>query len=211
MKIGFVTLGTTPRVDLDQVIASYGYEDFEVIGALDHLSQSEIEEISKTIGDAALFVRTNFGSYEIDREQLIPQIEKAANILHEKDYNAAILLCSAAFPVFTAKIPVILPTAISETMVKMMKLSPVLVCVPIENQIPFAERKWNRTGLETIVHAFNPLQTKVEEIQTYIEKTYAKQVVLDCISYSSELHLEIQKLSGIPIWNPLKLTLQAFK
>ncbi|MFF5995998.1 AroM family protein [Lysinibacillus sp. KU-BSD001] len=211
MSIGFVTLGTTPRVDLEQVIVNNGYEKFEIIGALDNLTQPEIEEISSISGNTPLFVRTNFGSYEIERDILIPYIEKATNELHQKGYNTAILLCSAAFPVFSANIPVVLPTDIIEKMVKSTKQQPVLVCVPIENQISFAQRKWSEAGIEAIVHTFNPLETTAKEIQYHIEKTGAKQVVLDCISYSSELHLELQQLSDTPIWNPLKQTLKHFK
>lgn len=210
MKIGFVTLGTTPREDLEQVIANNDYKKFEIIGALDGLTQIEIENLTDTLGDAPLFVRTNFGSYEIQRDTLIPYIETAANELHRKGYNATVLLCSGAFPAFSAKIPVVLPTEITEMLVKMMNQAPVLVCVPIENQIPFAQQKWNKTGLEVIVHSFNPLETTTKEIQECIEKSGARQVVLDCISYHSELHLELQRLSEFPIWNPLKQTLQAF-
>lgn len=211
MKIGFITLGTTPRIDLEQVISSYGYEEVEILGALDNIPQTEIEEISKITGKAPLFVRTNFGSYEIDRDLLIPYIEKAANQLHEKGYSVSILLCSAAFPDFLTKIPVILPTQLIENMVKMIKQSPILVCVPIENQVPFAQQKWSQTGIESIVHAFNPLETSANEIHHVIEKTGAKQVVLDCISYNSELNLDLQQLSKLQIWNPLKQTLLAFQ
>ncbi|MEK4423752.1 AroM family protein [Solibacillus sp. FSL K6-1523] len=211
MKVGFITLGTTPRRDLEQTIMKNGYEKFEIVGALDNLEKQKVEDISITKGDAPLFVRTNFGSYEIERDILIPYIEKAANELYLKGYNVAILLCSAAFPVFSANIPIVLPTEIIEKEVKITKQSPVLVCVPIKNQIPFAQRKWDLTGLKAIVLSFNPLETTAQEIQSYIESYNAKQVILDCISYDSELHLELQQLSNISIWNPLKQALLEFK
>lgn len=211
MRIGFITLGTTPRTDLEQVIRDNGYERFEIIGALDNVELQEIENISTTSGKEPLFVRTNYGSYEIERDTLIPYIELAANTLQLKGYSIAILLCSAAFPVFSANIPIFLPTEITEKDVKITNDSPVLVCVPIKNQIAFAQRKWDLTGLRAIVQHFNPLETTAQEIQYSIENYNVKQVVLDCISYNSELHLELEQLSNIPVWNPLKQALLEFK
>lgn len=206
--IGLLTLGTSPREDLENVVKPIIPEGkFVLKGALDNLTKSEIQSLCKKPGTYPLFVRTQYGSFTIQREALLPLLTKKAQEMAATGVKFIILLCSGDFQPFPTTIPTMIPARVLEGAAKSIsKNGAIGVVVPVAEQIPAAEERWRNAGFKPILIDANPTTVRVEEIVKGFEGEIIEQIVLDCIGYSPSLQEDIHQKTGKPVWLPLTIS-----
>lgn len=205
--IGLLTLGSSPREDLMSIISTIIPEKEIILeGALDGLSEEEIMNLSRLPGYYPLFVNTNYGSFTIQREALLPLLTKKADEMHKKGCSHLILLCSGDFEPFPVKIPMMIPARIVEGAIKSVSNGGVIgVIVPVEAQVHAAEKRWKKLGFNPIVVSVNPKEATYSEINQKLKAQSLEQIALDCIGYTPDLQKELKQKYEIPVWLPLTL------
>lgn len=209
--IGLLTLGTSPREDLENVVKPIIHEGkFILKGALDNLTESEIQSLCKEPGSYPLFVRTQYGSFTIQREALLPLLTKKAQDMAEAGVKFIILLCSGDFQAIPTTIPTMIPARVLEGAAKSVSRSGEIgIVVPVAEQIPAAEERWRKAGFKPILMEANPTTVQVEDIIKGFEGEIIEQIVLDCIGFSPSLQEGINKKIGKPVWLPLTIAARA--
>lgn len=209
--IGLLTLGTSPREDLENVVKPIIPEGkFILNGALDNLTENEIKLLCEKPGSYPLFVRTQFGAFTIQREALLPLLTKKAEEMAEAGVKFIILLCSGDFQPFPTTIPTMIPARILEGAAKSVSRNGGIgIVVPVAEQIPAAEERWRKAGFKPILMEANPTTVEVEEIIKGFEGEMIEQIVLDCIGFSPSLQEGIRQRIGKPVWLPLTIAARA--
>lgn len=205
--IGLLTLGTSPREDLENVISPIISRDYLLLrGALDNLTKDEIVALCDIPGSYPLFVRTVYGSFTIQREALLPLLTNKAREMSGMGVKAIILLCSGDFEPFPTEIPLMIPARLVEGGAKSIaKKGDIGIIVPVADQVPAAKARWRKAGFNPIMMDVNPTTADAEEIVNSFEPHFLEQIVLDCIGYSPELQKELSQRFGLPVWLPLTL------
>ena len=109
--IGIITLGQTPRPDLEMVFRRHLPETPLLIrGGLDDVPKTEIDALAAAGGDYPLFVILRDGtSREISLYRLVPLLEAQARRVAAEGASVAVLMCAGSFPDLRSPIPLLYP------------------------------------------------------------------------------------------------------
>ena len=110
-KIALLTIGQSPRVDVTPEIRASLSEYVEIVegGALDDLDREEIEAHVPKTPQSTLVSRMKDGSeVRIDKSYVHERLQE---LIHnfEAQVDLIGLLCSATFPIFSCRCPLIIP------------------------------------------------------------------------------------------------------
>ena len=125
MKIGAVTIGQAPRVDVTVDIMDIFSGKAELIqaGGLDGLTKEDIAEFAPGEGDYVLVSRLNDGSSVTFAERhILPRLQEAMNKMEEEGCRLIMMFCTGSFPetLTTKSIPVIYPCEVLDRLVPLM-------------------------------------------------------------------------------------------
>ena len=111
MKIGAITIGQSPRVDLTPEIVEYmGKVEVLEAGGLDGLSKEEIAKFKPAEGDYVLTSRLNDGSSVVFAERyILPQLQQCIYNLETKGAQLIVFYCTGEFPQFHSNVPLLFP------------------------------------------------------------------------------------------------------
>lgn len=191
-RIGFLTIGQSPRVDVVPEVVGIIGRDLEVVeaGALDDLSYDEIvETLYPGSGDTIYVSRLRDGRQVIlSKEKIIPLLQDKVEQLEREGVSLIVLLCSGEFPRFKSGVPIIYLDRVLKSFVE--PLSHVVrragVLIPLEEQKGYAEEKWGSFFDEVSVAAVSPYTGSEDEIAR-AAKAFKKEgvelVIMDCIGY----------------------------
>ena len=206
-KLGFLTIGQSPRVDVMRDIGGY-LEGIEVVeaGALDGMTRSYIEaNLAPKAGETPLVTRMRDGSeVMVSEERLLPLLQEKIKLLEGKGVEAIVILCSGSFPEFESNVPVIYPDELLKNFVMplLRKGDSLGVIAPLREQRKYIEEKWagavDRVALEFV----SPYTGREEEYVAACERlagSGVKAIVLDCIGYSSEVKSLVRRLTKLPV------------
>lgn len=192
-RMGLVTIGQTPRVDLTPDIKEILGENVEIIemGALDGLSKSEITDFYPKDNDEVLVTRLNDGSQAIVAERhIFPQLKKSIGALEKQGVKIIFLACTGHFPPCSSSSLIIQPQQLLHNIVMSIAKDLTLgVVVPNEMQLEPAAFRWHDTAAKVVVQAASPY-SDIRELKTASVKLQAEQVdmvVMDCIGYSLDM------------------------
>lgn len=222
-RIGFLTIGQSPRVDVVPEIMEILGEGFIVVeaGALDDLSYEEILELSPKSGETVYVSRLRNGvEVKISKERLLPLIQRKISFLEDSGVEVIGLLCSGTFPSFRVNVPLVKPEPILRGMVEAsISSSQVLgVIMPSPLQIGFGFEKWS--GVECsdiVVESVSPYISLDErsrflrEIALSFRGRGVDLVVLDCIGFSVKDLMVFKSAYNIPVLLPRIVLAYALK
>ncbi len=107
IKIGTVTIGQSPRIDITSEIAPMLGEKFKLFekGALDNLTAEYIlENIAPKNNEDVLVSRMKDGTQvRIDKNKIIHLIQEKIHEFDEMEVDIIVLLCNEKFPEFEHK------------------------------------------------------------------------------------------------------------
>lgn len=202
VKIGAITVGQSPRVDVTPDLWPIFGPNVELIeaGGLDGLSREEIETFVPEEGDYVLVSRLKDGSSVTFAERyVLPRLQQCVDRLEEEGVRLILFFCTGDFPDnFRHKVPLIFPNQILFGLVPVLCAGKLAAVTPSEKQLEQSQKKWGGYGLEVKSYAASPYgeMEAVEAAAREIAKTDADLVLLDCIGYTAEMKRMVAKITG---------------
>lgn len=195
-RVGMLTIGQSPRVDVVPEIMAILGRDFQVVeaGALDDLTAEEIGDLAPKAGETVYVSRLRDGrEVRISKDRLIPLLQGKIGFLEDLGVNAIGLLCSGTFPPFKVKVPLVRPEPILRGLVESsISADQVLgVIMPSSLQVKMGYAKWSRVKCgKIVVESVSPYISEserfsvLEEIALKFKGENVSLVVMDCIGFS---------------------------
>lgn len=207
-KIGFITIGQTPREDIIPEVLLLLGSGIEIVerGALDGFSSDEILELRPEKDDFPLITRLRDGSSAIvGRRKIIPLIQKHIRDIEKQGASLSALLCTEDFPDIKSRSLLLRPSQILYNyVISLLSKGRLCVLTPLGEQRIEVRKKWERTGLKIFVEVLNPYQKpfRVEEVTSQINKKNVDLIVLDCIGYTLKIKEKVREATGKPVLLP---------
>ena len=160
VKIGAITVGQSPRVDVTPDLWPIFGPNVELIeaGGLDGLSREEIETFVPEEGDYVLVSRLKDGSSVTFAERyVLPRLQQCIDRLEEEGVRLILFFCTGDFPDnFRHKVPLIFPNQILFGLVPVLCAGKLAAVTPSEKQLEQSQKKWGGYGLEVKSYAASP-------------------------------------------------------
>ena len=202
VKIGAITVGQSPRVDVTPDLWPIFGPNVELIeaGGLDGLTREDIEKFAPEEVDYVLVSRLKDGSSVTFAERyVLPRLQQCIDRLEEEGVRLILFFCTGDFPDnFRHKVPLIFPNQILFGLVPVLCAGKLAAVTPSEKQLEQSQKKWGGYGLEVKSYAASPYgeMEAVEAAAREIAKTDADLVLLDCIGYTAEMKRMVAKITG---------------
>ena len=203
-KIGAITVGQSPRVDVTPDIEPL-LRGITLVqrGALDGMTKEELKAIEPEEGDYVLVSRLKDGtSVKMAEKHILPRIQKIITELNEEGMEAILMLCTGQFPHFESKVPLFYPQVLLQYFAEAVIGEKTLgVLTPDESQFPQSIQRWKENGVKNVlVEAVSPYTEadKVPEAAKRLKDKGADMIVLDCIGYSEAMKQALHEAVDIP-------------
>ncbi len=209
MRIGLITIGQSPRVDVVPEIKEV-LRDVEVkiveCGALDKLSRDEIRTLAPGEGEYVLVTRLRDGTeVKVAREKILPLIQGCIDFL-ESSVDVLGLLCTGEFPELKSRKLLLEPSDLLLKVVESFRVSKLGVVVPDPKQVDLTRRKWRGVTPDLKIVSASPYTGTLEELRKASEELSDRDlIVLDCIGFSTEAKRVVAAASGKPVLIPRTL------
>jgi len=192
-RIGMLTIGQTPRVDLLPTLVEILGDEHEIIeaGALDGLSLDDVKGIEILPDDYILVSRMRDGTeVKITKRFVIPRVQEKITELEEKGVRLTVVMCTGAFPQYESKGLVVTPQEILKGVLNAsLKKGRLGVVYPTEEQMPGAQSNFGSNDVETYADATSPYEGS-EELEALAGRLSAQNldlILLNCFGFSSDL------------------------
>lgn len=206
MKIGAVTIGQSPRVDVTPDILPIFGKDVELLeaGALDGLTREEISAMKPKEDDYVLVSRLNDGSHaKFGESFILERLQGCIERLEAQGAELIMFFCGGTFPdVFKTKVPLIYPSHILNGVAKALSpRSDIILFTPDKEQIQQAYDQWGSIVKTLHPFAANPYGDIQEVIDAANEAKDidADLIVMDCIGFTEEAKKKVREITGKPV------------
>jgi protein AroM len=207
-RLGIITIGQTPRTDLTPELQGWlpGVELVE-LGALDGLTQHEIEDLRPRVGNEVLTSRLANGTAAIvGAEQISAKLQQAIRAL-ESDVDAILLACTGGFPEFEHQVPLIKPDSLIThgTAALTVCEGPIGVICPLPEQAEETRRKFQvhlPAGAPVLTESVSPYtgtKTELKAAGGLLRDRGASLIVLDCMGYTEGMRKTVAAASMLPV------------
>lgn len=210
-KIGFITIGQSPRQDVISDIKKILEVKIEVVecGALDEVSPEEIREIETMERDILVTKLRNGKQVKISVERALMGVQRCIKKL-EGECQIIVILCTGEFPDINSRRIIIEPSKLLKNMVySIISKGRIGVLIPSEEQAGMALEKWRRDEVEVVTESMSPYEdideNKILEISRRFSKAQVDVIILDCIGYNISLKEKIRNNTGLPVILPRTL------
>ena len=198
MKIGAITIGQSPRIDVTPEIIGYmGKVEVLEAGALDGLTKEEIARFKPAEGDYVLTSRLNDGSSVVIAERyILPQLQQCIYDLEAKGVKLIMFYCTGEFPVFHSSVPLYFPDAmLKSTVPSLVGGRSVVILTPLPEQIEQSLKKWNSIpNVKSVAATPYGSWENLEKAADSLQGTNTGLIVMDCIGYTKKMkELFVQK------------------
>jgi len=215
-KVALLTIGQSPRVDVTPEIRAYLDESIEIVegGALDDLDREEIEaHVPKTPQSTLVSRMKNGSEVRIDKSYVHERLQE---LIHnfEAQVDLIGLLCSATFPIFSCRCPLIIPYQLLYGFVSAIQFpGPIGVVVPAQEQVSPITKEFQELGMDAIGAAISPY-AHAEHFGSSIRQLADQEVaaiVLDCFGYTLAMKRTAEFISELPVICVRSLFIDALK
>ena len=210
-KIGLITIGQSPRVDVMPDIEPLFSSDTELLqaGALDGLSKEEIAAFAPQEGDYVLISRLRDGTSAVFAEKhILPRLQDCIYSLEKQGAQLILFLCTGSFPNFKSSVPLVFPCKVLDGVVPAIaNHSRIAVITPKPEQEKQSVEKWKNYVDYVRVISASPYGER-EELERACEALKNEDVdliVLDCIGFTSEMKAYVREHTGKPVVLPRTL------
>lgn len=212
MKIGAITVGQSPRIDVTADIMRIfeGKAELCEKGGLDGLTKEEIQKFKPEEGDYVLVSRLNDGSSVTFAERFIlPRLQTAILELEAEGAELIMMFCTGKFPdTLRSCVPLIYPCDILDRMVPLFSPnSSIIVVTPSSQQLKQSLDKWSQIITDVKVVSASPYGNWEEILKAaeQIKELHADVIVLDCIGYTQEMKKVFAEETKKPVILPRTL------
>jgi protein AroM len=205
-KVGILTIGQTPRPDLEAVFGRHlpGVE-LIVRGALDGISRPAIEEMVAAGGDYPLFTILRDGSTcEIALDRLRPLLDERVMDIAVAGAAMTALVCAGNFPDLASPIPVLYPSRVLSALARgICRGNKIGIVLPNAGQLGVAVAHWREKGFEaTAAVAWPTDPAALPEAAKALAGPDLELIVLDCMGFPPEEARRMRALCGRPVLCP---------
>ena len=210
IKLGLITIGQSPRVDAHKDLEEVFGNKIKIVecGALDNLSEREIEDIQPGPGDYVLVSRLRDGQeVRMARKKVIPLVQNCIYKL-EQEVDLNLLFCTGEFPEFHFSKPFFEPSYIIRNVVRsVIRSGNIGVFIPNENQLDEAKKRWGGKDYNVKVFPISPYKEKdkLPQILENIDFNGLSILIFDCVGYTKEMEFVLRRYTDLPIILPRTL------
>ncbi|MEM1703236.1 MAG: AroM family protein [Zestosphaera sp.] len=207
MRVGFLTIGESPRKDVTDDLRRFLPEDLEIVeaGALDGLSKDYIrEKLRPDPGDVLYVSRLRSGmEVELSKKKLVGLMQNKINWLNSLGVELIVILCTGEFPKFESKVPIVYPERILKGIASSVSVrGRVGVMIPRQEQVDYAENKWREFFEDVKVYPISPYTSSLQDFTVVANKMLSENVdlvIMDCIGYTSQQRDSVLKVLKRPV------------
>ncbi len=208
-KLGIITIGQSPRVDLTADMFKVLSKDIEVVekGLLDEYTLNEVEHLfAPQSGDHILVSRMRDGTQvRLSESQIFNRLQGAILAL-EKEVDVILLLCTGALPKVQSSKPLIMPKPLIKSVVDALRDDHKIgLVIPDAAQRNMIEEWWQSQGIESEICIFSPYDVSEDILNISFRETEIEYVVMDCMGYSEDIKNRISKQTGKKVILPRTL------
>jgi len=216
MKIGTVTPGQSPRIDIVPNLGKIIGDEVTFIerGALDGLSRAEIDKLRPRDDGDILVSRMRDGSEVIfGKSQILQRMQDCIDELNSRNVDLIAILCASEFPEFKSKCPIIRPDKLMYGFLDSLRnLKKVGIMVPNEQQIIPHQRIFTERGYDVAVLSFSPYRGgSLREVLLEIMKEEISIVLMTCMAYTKEMKDQVKKTVNKPVITTQSLLAKAIQ
>lgn len=221
-KLGMVTIGQAPRVDVVPEMAELLGPAVEILerGALDGLSRAQVAALAPGPDDEVLVTRLADGSSVfVGKHQIVPCVQQRIEELEAEGVAMTVLLCTGTFPRLRATRPLVEPDKILLGTLRGVRFEGRLgVLAPSARHVPQTEARWLSYGFDPVVVSLSPydlpsgLPTSPGTLPGGTATTASVGpaaeafraggvglVLLDCMGFRRQTRQELQAALGVPV------------
>lgn len=202
--LGIVTIGQAPRDDLAALFARHAPAGTKVVlrGALDGLSDAEIEELRPHSGADTLYTRLRGGrDVKISKKAVIARSPQTLARLRDDGCDAIVYACTGEFPPMAGDEGVLFPSRVLNGLATgLLPRGRLGLLIPLAEQAEKLGSKWARPGLDIVTEALAP-SADAGEAQAAAQRLAAKKpnlVAMDCMSYTPATKEQVKPALGVP-------------
>lgn len=203
-KIGAITVGQSPRVDVTVDVLPIWGDKAELIeaGALDELTYEEILKLTPEHPDDHILVSRLRDGREVTfaEPRIVGYLQDCIDRLEAQGVALIVFFCTGEFPyTFRHNVPIIYP---SDILLRVMPAlsggKPITVVTPSKLQLAQLKVKWERYVDKANTLYASPYgdKTALERACCEITETDGELVVLDCIGYTQKMKRDIAAATG---------------
>lgn len=204
MKIGAITVGQAPRVDVTCDIMDIFDGKAELLqrGGLDGLTKEQIAEFKPEEGDYVLVSRLQDGtSMTFAERYILPRLQEAIHELEAEGVRLIMFFCTGEFPesIASEKVPLIYPVQILHKIVPLLtKKSSIITVTPSQLQVEQNTKKWKSYVKDVVTIAASPYGDweTLEKAARQAKELDGDLIVLDCIGFTQEMKDMFARESG---------------
>ena len=216
-KIGFITIGQSPRTDVIKDIRGILGGEIEIVecGVLDDVTSDEIKKMGEE-GDNIYVTRLRDGTpVKISVEMALVGVYECVKKLDE-ECHIIVILCTGDFPNINSRRIIIESSKLLKNMVySIVTKGKIGVVIPSEKQVDMAIEKWRRSGIEPLIEVVSPYEeideNKILEISKRFREAHVNLIILDCIGYSYSLKRKISSVTNLPVLLPRTIIARTLK
>jgi protein AroM len=202
--LGLITVGQAPRDDIVALFASHAPAGTKIIlrGALDGLSDVEVDELKPESGADTLYTRLRGGrDVKLSKKTVIERSPATLAKLREDGCDVLVYACTGDFPPMPGDGGVLFPSRVLNGLATgLLPRGRLGLLVPLAEQIGKLSSKWARPGLEIVAEALAPSADEAQAAAA-AERLAARKpdlVAMDWMSYSPATKQWVKGPLGVP-------------
>lgn len=204
MKVGAITIGQAPRVDVTADIMDIFGGTAELLegGGLDGLTREDIAAYAPEAGDYVLVSRLNDGtSVTFAERHILPNLQKRIDEMEAAGVKLIMFFCTGDFPdtLQSRQVPLVYPCHLLNKIVPILtKQSNIIVLTPSPLQVEQSERKWKDYVKTVTAIPASPYGDweALEKAAEQVREMKGDLIVLDCIGYTKEMKDLFARVTG---------------
>ena len=202
--LGVITVGQAPRDDIAALFAQHAPAGTRVIlrGALDGLSDAEVDELRPESGADTLYTRLRGArDVKLSKKAVIARSPATLARLREDGCDVLVYACTGDFPPMAGDEGVLFPSRVLSGLASgLLPRGRLGLLVPLAEQIAKLSAKWARPDLEIVAEALAPSAGAAEAKQAAerLAQRRPDLVAMDCMSYTPTTKQWVKPALGVP-------------
>jgi protein AroM len=204
-KIGMITIGQSPRVDIVPEMRDVLDTDVEILeaGALDGLTLEEVRKFYPRKGDYILCTRMADGTEAVVAKRfIIPRVQQCIDLLTEKGAEILVFICTGQFPRFSSKRLMIEAQEIVDHLILALhgENQRMGLLIPLSDQIKQARKKYDRLKGKMVIKAASPYasEDEVSVAAEALKRADPHVIVMHCMGYTQAMKKKVMEITGKP-------------
>ncbi len=204
-KIGMITIGQSPRIDIVPEMEEILGSDVEILeaGALDGMTLEEVKRFSPRRGDYILCTRMSEGTEVVVAKRFIaPRVQKCIDLLSQKGAETIVFICTGHFPPFSSKKLFIEAQKIVDHFLLALhgENERMGLLIPLSDQIKQARKKYDRLKGKMIIKAASPyaLEDEISIAAEALKRADPHVIIMHCMGYTQAMKKRVMEITGKP-------------